>query len=389
MNKNAQKFISATVFSRFGSVFLLIFFNYYVVKQGNSATFLGSLTSLMYVPNFFISILSGSMADKYNKRYMLLGLDFISFLCCLLYFMFYNTILTDVKLTFYMATGILMILNVIATLYGPISRSLVPYMVEKENISKYNSIYTMCADSIKFIVPLVLSVPFILSLDLGSVFLVNAVSFLISFMIVLSIKGLSFQMNNATIKKNNKYSVWSILRKDKQIFPRIVLLFVFNLTLASFNIFLPFFSNTIDSLITYPLYVSVQSVGALVGSILWMFKKNTSNSDVNLIDSILIIPICFILLFFIQTYYVGLFTCFVLGWYSSYFTISFYTSLQSSEYLSNLGKILGLVSGVTLIATPIGSFISGFIIDVNFHASILVFSLPICVSVFLNKFFNK
>ena len=133
INRNSKLFIAATALSRFGSVILSIFFNYWIVSQGKSATFLGTLTGLMYIPNIILSFVAGSLADRYQKKKLLIIFDSTSFLISLFCFL-YLSINSNNSSILIVSSLVLILLNSLAALYGPTSRSLVPSMVEKDGI---------------------------------------------------------------------------------------------------------------------------------------------------------------------------------------------------------------------------------------------------------------
>ena len=88
INRNARLFITATGVSRFGSVILTIFFNYWIVSQGKSATFLGTITSIMYVPNVILSFISSSLSESFSKKKLLVFFDISSFFVSIFCFSF-------------------------------------------------------------------------------------------------------------------------------------------------------------------------------------------------------------------------------------------------------------------------------------------------------------
>lgn len=163
---NEKLFISAVSFSRFGSVALTLFFNYWIVAQGRSATFLGIITSVMYLPNIVLSLVGGKLATKHSNRKLLLVFDIVSFFVCSMCF----AVLSKSNSVFFMlscaSVGII-ILNSVAALYGPVSRAFTPGIVKKSRTPQFNALYMLCSDGVKCMVPLLLTLPFVLNLNIS------------------------------------------------------------------------------------------------------------------------------------------------------------------------------------------------------------------------------
>lgn len=360
INRNARLFITATGVSRFGSVILTIFFNYWIVSQGKSATFLGTITSIMYVPNVILSFISSSLSESFSKKKLLVFFDissfFVSIFCFSFLFLLPNS-LNDLIIV----SIIMIMLNSFAALYGPTSRSLVPLMVPKEDISRFNTLYTIFSDCIKFIAPLILSIPFILKLQMSDFFLLNAVTFILSIIFTVRITG-DFKMSSI----NNKRKLFPIKEVLQHYVAKrmIELFFIVNLILSSFGIVLPLICKDTIGMNHYPTLVMCQSLSSLMFSGLLLLVKKNKVSFEKILGCSLILGLVLVILSIWTIPTIVYLTCILLGSFTAYFSISFFSIVQSNDDINKISGIYGLISAISVLAIPIGSLISGFLYDI-------------------------
>lgn len=361
MKKSASSFIMATAFSRIGSLILMILYNYLVVAQGYSSTYLGIVNGFMFIPNFLLSFVSGIYADRFDNKTILLFCDTISMILCLFCYLWLSFISPNHIFT--VGAVFITMLNSVAAIYGPVSRALVPKMVDQNNISKYNSIYTTVADVVKFVVPLIVGIPFMLNLKINELFMFNFLTFLVSFCFTLRVQQKKNFVSNSMVDVKQK-KIFQIVKSEK-VQGVIIVLFTINLCASIFNIYLPYLAKQYPSgLNNYPLFIGMQAFGALTMSMCLIFGKISLLKKDKLIYSISIMIVVYSVIFLINRNSLLVMIClFFLGSYISYFTINFYTIIQGEVTTKYLGKIFGIISGITLLAVPLGSFLAGYIIN--------------------------
>lgn len=372
MKINMILFILATICSRIGSLFLSIYYNYAVVKSGYSISFLGTVTGLMYIPNFLLSFIAGRLADQHDNKKLLILFDFSSALSILTYYILAKKLSWYIEGDFMRIAILIAVLNSFAALYGPVSRTLVPKLIDKKHLFKFNSIYTTSSDIIKFVVPLVMSFPFILFLGMEHILLIDLLSFLLSMCCTLGMHikdGYIYETPNKEIALNKE-----IYRMQyKKIMDLIVILFVINFSIAAFSIYLPFFAKqfTVEH---YPRFVSVQSLGAFLTSLILIIRNNGKSSKKNIKKSSIVLAIIYALFpICTEIESVALVLTFIVGGCISYSIITFYSVVQTEVDIKCLGRILGTIAAITLLATPLGSWGMGVLVEsVGIYAPILL-----------------
>ena len=114
-------------------------------------------------------------------------------------------------------TLVQLFLNAIASLYSPTSRALIPDMLTKEEIENFNISYTLVSDLIKFIAPLLIGLPLLSKLSLSSLFFINALTFLISFLLLHPI-SYSRSDSKSLLNQNTKQPISSKTSFNNQRF---------------------------------------------------------------------------------------------------------------------------------------------------------------------------
>lgn len=384
MKINMLLFILATICSRIGSLFLSIYYNYAVVKSGYSISFLGTVTAFMYIPNFLLSFVAGRLADKHDNKKLLILFDFSSALSILIYYILANKLSWYIDMDFMRIAILIATLNSFAALYGPVSRTLVPKMIDKKQLFKFNSIYTTSADVIKFVVPLVMSLPFILFLEMKHILLIDLISFLLSLCCTLGI-----HINNDCRCEAEKKKV--VLSKKiyraqyRKIVDLIMILFAINFSIAAFSIYLPFFAKQFR-VEHYPMFVSVQSLGAFLTSLFLIIRKNGKSSKNNVKKSSIVLIIIYVIFpICVKTESMALVLVFIIGGCVSYSVITFYSVIQAEVNIKCLGRILGTIAAITLLATPLGSWIMGILVEHLGIYSVIILSFPLILTLMIHK----
>ena len=111
--------------------FALILF---LVDLTRSATVLGVATAITQIPLFLLAPVGGSMADRMNKKQLIVMLDAAStVLCLILFVIFWQQAYTVVNLTIIMT-----ILVGIVTVAGPVFFSAMPLIVKEAHLVEAN-----------------------------------------------------------------------------------------------------------------------------------------------------------------------------------------------------------------------------------------------------------
>ncbi|MEG2540024.1 MAG: MFS transporter, partial [Clostridium sp.] len=134
-NKNLSLITIGQVISLFGSAILRFAIPLHILKVTGSPAVFGMVLAFSFIPMIFLSFIGGVLADRFNKRNIMVTLDFIT-AGVLIFLMLTINLLPIVPL----CLVIMMILFGISGMYQPTVQSAIPSIVEGDNILKATAI---------------------------------------------------------------------------------------------------------------------------------------------------------------------------------------------------------------------------------------------------------
>ena len=156
MNKNTifrKDFILVAVgqiISIFGNQILRYALPLYLLNQTGSAALFGTILALSFIPMILFFPIGGIIADRVNKRNIMVALDFSTASLVFLFYLLSGKIdnVTLVAIT-------MIILYGIQGAYQPAVKASVPVLVKPENIMKANSVVDMISSSASMAGPVI------------------------------------------------------------------------------------------------------------------------------------------------------------------------------------------------------------------------------------------
>ncbi|WP_044741490.1 MFS transporter [Anoxybacillus sp. B2M1] len=351
----------------------------------------GLLTTMQLLPNTLFMIIGGTLADRINRKRLLL---FTQTSMAVLTLIIATFIFLDK-----MSIGLLLVLNF---LYGifvaldiPARRSLVPKMVPKEFIGNANALYGATFQIALFLGPIVGS--FITSmLGFKFTFFFNAFTFIV---IILCVWKMNVPKESTTIHIESKFlddlkNSRSIFISNKAIFMMIILGFLSAL-ISKIDFLLPAYVDTLNSSNTEILGLLNSSIGLglLVSAIIFgkYDRSFQQKSKQLLLFGFLVISICTTFIPFIKFYLVSVVIIFVRSLFTQFCSLIIISQLQyytSDEYL---GRVMGVYSSFIafsgLFSLPISYLVDKF--SVEFAFILLSIISLFSVFVLLNRKMNQ
>ena len=180
----AHNLIPATALSRVGSIAYTVVVAWYVSQHAGNQM-VGLMNALNGAGVLLASILGFTIIDRYNKKTLLIAYDIINSIFCIV-----ATVLS-IYLDRHASVFIVLILSawlsLIATIYAPTSRAIIPEILHAQEFEKYNSVYSVVGELSRSAGPLVGAA--ILAQQtadaLEAALIVNFVSFMLSLVITL------------------------------------------------------------------------------------------------------------------------------------------------------------------------------------------------------------
>src|SRR6056297_410185 len=380
-NKNLFLFLSGKSISLFGSAIYTFVVGLYLLKiTGSGLTFATNIV-LYTLPIVFINPLAGVLADKMNKKVLVIGSDFINGLFIFGIYLFsvkYGLTITVVYISTFLMT-------VLSAFFNIGIESAKPSLVSKESLVKINS-HARVIESISYLIGPVVGGLIYTVIDTKLFILLNAVSFLLAAVLEYFI---NFKFNNRREEERTRdksiENVWSKLKEGYTylfnqpylkglIYIFIALNFFFNFTVI---VPLPYLLNTIwevDSTV-YGIVQSGLPLGMITGALLVnKVLKNTTYyqllKKIGFYSAIGVLAFGLPIIFFqgvpnnnfIICYYTIL--MFLGGMVVSWVDIPASVLLQKVVPERILGRVISVKLSIIKIIVPITLIISGYFLEI-------------------------
>lgn len=143
--KNTQIFkrdftmvVIGQIISLFGNAILRFALPLYLLRETDSSSLFGAVTACSFIPMVIFSFLGGVIADRVNKRNIMVALDFFTAIIIVVFYF----ALGQIPLVPLMIV-MLMLLYGISGAYQPSVQASIPLLVDYEALAKGNAIINM------------------------------------------------------------------------------------------------------------------------------------------------------------------------------------------------------------------------------------------------------
>lgn len=260
-NRNFVILILGQIISLFGSAIQRFALSLYILDQTGSGTIFSSILAFSMIPIVLMAPIAGVIADRLDRKKIMVVLDFISSLII----GGYALIVVQGKDSAMIVGLVMFLLSGISTLYQPAVNSSIPDLVKEDELMIANGIVYQVSSLSNFLGPIIAGVLYGI-LGFKGVILLNAVSFLASAIMELflvipkpkrSMTGNIFTVFFGDLKESGHY----LKHKNPVIFRMIF-------TSGLYNLFLvPVFSVGAPYIIKITLGMSSEIYGLVEGVI--------------------------------------------------------------------------------------------------------------------------
>ena len=400
--KNFTLLVLGQASSLFGNYILRLALSMYVLEVTGSAAVFAGILSLATIPTILLSPIGGILADRADRRNIMVVLDALtgmSVLCAAVFLSGDNVVVV--------ISVLLVVLSVLGAFETPTVQACIPQMLADDNIIKGNAVVNQVASISYLIAPLLGGILYS-AVGLKPVMYASVVCFFVTALfecfIKLGYQAREFQGNILSMVKNDFSGSIRFITKERPDIMKMLLLaafsrfFVMGVTLVG----LPFLVRAVLGLDArfYGGAESAMAVATILGSIaaglLTGKLKSGRLSYVLAAIGICIIPagIIFLFPFGIIIRYVVIVAAFC-GMQAaiSVFSIFAVSMIQQSTPDELIGKIMAYTSAVTLCAQPVGQMVYGFLFD-KFQEAVYLVLIPsgivVCViGLLATGFFRK
>ena len=222
--------VAGQIISLFGNAILRFALPLYLLKETGSSALFGTVTACALLPMILLSLLGGVLADRVNKRNIMVGLDFLT---AFVITVFYFLVGTVPVVPLFIVT--LMLLYGISGTYQPAVQASIPALVPKDRILWAGAVVNQVGSLANFIGPVIGGMLYGFW-GIGSILRVSILCFILSaimeIFIVIPFRGRPAEKRIlCVVKEDMKESIW-FLRKKKPVFIRICFM------IAGLNLFL-------------------------------------------------------------------------------------------------------------------------------------------------------
>ena len=372
-NRDSTLVVIGQIISLLGNAIIRLALPLYLLDITKSSTIYGIALACSMIPVIFLSPIGGVIADRVNRRNIMVALDFTTAAILLVFCMV-------LKLTEPVPVVIvtMMLLYGIYAMYQPAVQSSMPLIETKENLLKANSIINLVSAVSSLVGPVVGGMCYGLW-GVWTVVIIGAACFAASAIMEIFIRMPHIKQTTQNsilevVKEDLKEGLHFAIKEKSIIFKVGLVCAVFNLLLSSLMIVgMPTIIKVTLGL-SNELYSYAQAsvgFGSLLGGLLMgvLGKQFSMKSAYKLLiwDSISILPIAVGMLLGADKmviYALILICCTVCLALSMMFTILAMTYLQKETPQHLVGKVIAVVMAICTLSQPIGQAIYGVVFDV-------------------------
>ena len=382
--KNFTLLILGQLTSLFGNFILKLALSMYVLEVTGSAAIFAGILSAATIPTILLSPLGGILADRADRRNVMVALDVltgVSVLCAALFISENNAIAV--------ISTLLIILSILGAFETPTVQACIPTMLQGDNIMKGNAVVNQVASLSYLIAPMLGGVLYAM-LGLKPVMYASVVCFFITALfecfIKLSYQRIQNQGGVLQIVKQDFLSSMQYISKEQTSISKMLLLtalsrfFVMGITIVG----LPFLVRTVLGFNPkyYGAAESALAVATILGSIaagVLAEKLKIHKLSVLLATlGIFIIPAGIVFLLPVNAiikYGVTVVSFCGMQAVISIFSIFAVSLIQQRTPNHLIGKVMAYTSTVTLCVQPIGQIVYGFLFD-RFYSAVYFVLIP-------------
>ncbi len=398
--------IIGQIISLFGNATIRFALPLYLLNQTGSSVIYGNVTACAFIPAILLSPVGGILADRVNKRNVMVILDFftaISIFVFSLLFLHVNLILV--------LTVMLMLLYSIAGIYQPSVQASIPALVSQSNYMAANSIVNVINSFATLIGPIFGGILYS-TYGLECVLWVCIVCFVLSAVMELFIKipFVKQDSDSGICKMAIKDFSESIrfIRKEKPVIGKVLLVVCgINLFLsAMIMVGMPYLITEVlnlgqlqvNKLLGYA--EGVLAAGGLIGGIctgIFANKLAIKRAGALIIAcALFVFPMGVSLMLFSSGFinYLVMILCgFMIMIFSTIFAVQMLSFVQVETPQHLIGKVMAVVLTISMCAQPLGNALYGVLFEIceGFEYAVVLFSgvISLCIAIHARNIFKN
>lgn len=388
-SKDFTLVVIGQIISLFGNATIRFALPLYLLNLTGSSALYGTVTACAFIPAILMSPIGGIVADRVNKRNIMVILDFFTAAIILAF----SLLMNEVNLIL-LLTVTLMLLYGIAGAYQPSVQSSIPSLVNQDRFMAANSIINTISSFSSLMGPVLGGVLYS-TYGLKPILWVCMVCFIVSAVMEIFIKiPFQKQVSDGSILKIAKTDFADsirFIRKEKPMIGKALLVVCgINLFLASMIIVaLPYLVTQVlhlEAAQTNTLYGFAEgalAAGGLTGGICaGIFAKRLSiqkSGYLVIACAVCVFPIGASLLLFSSgmiNYIILTLCCFIIMVFSTLFTVQIISFIQTETPQNLIGKVIAVILTISMCAQPLGNALYGVLFEIcnGFEYAVVIFA---------------
>ena len=388
------------IISLFGNAILRFALPLYLLRKTDSSSLFGAVTACSFIPMVIFSLFGGVIADRKNKRNIMVALDFTTATVILIFsFALGKVLLVPLMI------AVLMILYGISGIYQPAVQASIPVITEKQFLMQGNAVINMVSTLAGLLGPIIGGVLFgafgimpILFISIGCFAFSAVMEVFIHIPFEKNTDGKSvFGAVGSDLSDSFKF-----IKYEKPIFLSILeILALFNLILTAMMLVgIPVIVVQILGMSDTAIGITqgAMGLGGLAGGII----AGAAAGKIRLRNGYVFLMICSLAAFFMGIsvleaipknigYFIITAISFCAMCASTMFSVSMMTAAQQQTPPHLLGKIMAVIIAVSSCSQPVGQAVYGMLFDIFAEKPYLITTgaaiLAMAVSLYSKKVF--
>lgn len=393
-HKDFTLVVIGQIISLFGNAVLRYALPLYLLNQTHSAVLFGIVSACSFIPMIVLAPVGGIVADRVNKRNVMVILDFSTAALILLFM----GLLQRVDLVVLLIV-VLMILYGIQGAYQPTVQAAIPVLTEVDNLMPANAVINLVSSLANLIGPVLGGILFGFW-GLRPILILSIICFICSAIMEIFIH-IPFQRNKNqsnvfVMVKEDMRDSFQFIKRDNPIIGKVsIILAGINMIFSSLiiigvpiiiNEHLGFSQSTGNRLYGYAQ--GALAVGGLLGGVL----AGVAGSKLKIQQSYRVILFCTttllpigIAVFFplpaMVSYSVIVISCVVMMTFSTVFSVQMMAYVQQITPPQLIGKVMALIMCFVMCAHPMGQALYGMLFEILAGQIYIIFLIAFLICI--------
>ncbi len=326
-----------------------------------------SIGSLSYlIPFILASLIGGVVADKYDKKKVILIVDSLQAFSTFLMWVFFALNLME----FWMLFFFFAFRAVCQAFHMPTESAIIPTMVPKKQLSRINGINFVATGFIHIIGPII-GGPLLLFFTIKQILWIDVITFSISVVPLILVKIPSVKKQE---EKNERESFGKQFRSGFKVLitvpglmALIIQAMICNFLMQPIGTLLPYYVRVLHmgTVFEYALISMSFNIGIFIGGIITTVKGTWTHKIPIITIAIVIHGIMYALFAFVPIgdFFLMMIFSVIRGLTMPIINAIYFTILQTSVPTEKLGRITSIDNTLSFVAMPVGTAISGLVAE--------------------------